>query len=540
MTTKKYKALVEQRTRQTLATWARQPSVEEKEIYRFLHNLKGTAGTVGLEQVEELAGRALPYFTDDSHRPWTEAEWGGYLYPLLEWFNDSAAEAPVVPPLTRVPGGRPQYEVLIIEDDVELVAFLRESLEKENYYVSIALSAERGLKLFYENKPDMLLLDIMLPDKSGIDVLQQIVEKSKKEHIPILIISGEHSKELQMHAYSLGVMDYMRKPVDIELLLVLIRNRFELKREWQEAIVIDELTGAFNRKYFNQTLKRLFSDFQRTGRRFTLALFDLDFFKQINDTYGHLVGDEVLQRFAETVKQSIRVEDTFCRYGGEEFALFMPHTDAHAAVQVIERIQGRFAESGFRAKNEAFAVTFSCGLAEVNESLPDADKLIEEADQALYVSKNRGRNRTTVYDERLPGAKEAQPLHVIVVDDDALIREVVTRGFAGWQPAGGKVATVSSYPDGSRFLEADWYTPGEKYVILLDGIMPEMDGLVVLEKLRAGYKTADILVIMLTGRLDQRDIIHALQLGADDYVIKPFNMPELLIRIERLVSRVLY
>ncbi|WP_151734582.1 diguanylate cyclase [Paenibacillus tengchongensis] len=541
MTTRKYKELVEQRIRQTLAQWSEQPAVEEKEIYRFLHNLKGTAGTVGLQEVGELAERLLNRFADDSRSPWPESEWGRHLYPLLEQFSESASSGTaVLKEGKRPPGARPQFEVLIIEDDVELVAFLRESLEKDNYYVSIALSAERGLKLFYENKPDMLLLDIMLPDKSGIDVLRQIVEKAKKERIPILIFSGEHSRELQLYAYSLGVMDYIRKPVDIELLLALIRNRFVLKQEWQEAVVIDELSGAFNRKYFNQTLKQLFSDYKRTEREFTLALFDLDHFKRVNDTYGHLVGDEVLQRFAEVVKKSIRLEDTFCRYGGEEFALFMPHTGAAASLQVIERIRRRFAEVSFSAKNESFKVTFSCGLAAVNESLPHADKLIEEADQALYASKHGGRNRITVYNRMLPGAKGAQPLNIIVVDDDAFIREVLTGGFAGWHPSGGEVASVRSFPDGTRFLEADWYTPGEKYIILLDGIMPELDGLDVLAKLRAGYKGAEILVIMLTGRQDQRDIIHALQLGADDYVIKPFGVQELLARIERLVSRILY
>lgn len=172
----------------------------------------------------------------------------------------------------------------------------------------------------------MILLDILLPDRSGIDVLKQIIGKAKKERIPIIMISGEHSIEVQKYAYSLGVMDYIQKPVDIDLFLVLIKNRFELKKEWQESIIVDELTGAFNRKYFNQTMKQLISDFRRTGRTFSLALLDLDLFKQVNDTYGHLMGDEVLQSFSEVVKQSIRTEDTFCRYGGEEFALFMPNT----------------------------------------------------------------------------------------------------------------------------------------------------------------------------------------------------------------------
>lgn len=541
MTTRKYKELVEQRTRQTLEKWSEQPVVGEKDIYRFLHNLKGTAGTVGLGKVEKFAGSTLLYFSDDIDKNWTEAEWGDYLYPLLGLFDEQEITGAVPAPESSMqPGAKQQYEILLIDDDVELVAFLRESLEKQSYYVSIALSAERGLKIFYESKPDLILLDILLPDQSGIDVLNQIIGKAKKERIPIIIISGEHSKNVQMYAYSLGVMDYLPKPVDIDLFLVLIKNRFELKREWQKSIIVDELTGAYNRKFFNQTMKQLVSDFKRTDRRFSVALLDLDYFKKVNDTYGHLIGDEVLLTFAELVQQSIRVEDSFCRYGGEEFALFMPNTDAASALIVIERIQQQFSALEFMAKNEIFHVSFSCGVTEITNAHQNADKLIDEADQALYASKHAGRNQTTLYNEHLPNGKVETVLNVIIVDDDALIRRIVTHQFQEWKPAGIARVQVNSYANGPKFLQSDWYVPEEKFIILLDGIMPEMDGLEVLERIRGSYPEVDILVIMLTGRNDQRDIIHALQLGADDYVIKPFHLPELLSRIERLAHRFLF
>lgn len=544
MTTRKYKELVKERTRETLQKWSEQPEVKEKDIYRFLHNLKGTSGTVGLAAVEVFSGNALLYFSEDQDRSWTEAEWGDYLYPLLGLFDEPEMKGALPPAASESPlsPGRveQQYEILIIDDDVELVAYLRESLERSSYYVSIALSAGRGLKLFYENKPDLILLDIMLPDRSGIDVLHQIIGKAKKERIPILIISGEQSKEVRIHAYSLGVMDYILKPVDTGLFLALIRNRFELKREWQESIIVDELTGAFNRKYFNQTMKQLLSDFRRTGRTFSLALLDLDYFKRVNDTYGHLTGDEVLQTFAELVKQSIRTEDTFCRYGGEEFALFMPNTPAEQALLVMERIQEAFADREFRGRRESFHVTFSCGVTGISGEEQDADMLVGEADQALYYSKSNGRNQTTLFSREIMLGQRETLLNVIIVDDDPLIRRIVTGNFSLWEPESIAGVRVTSYADGAQFLNSDWYAPEEKYIILLDGVMPGLDGLEVLEKLRTGYPEADILVVMLTGRNDQRDIIHALQMGADDYVIKPFHLPELLSRIERLAHRFLF
>ncbi|WP_086074599.1 GGDEF domain-containing response regulator [Paenibacillus camerounensis] len=544
MTTRKYKELVEQRTRQTLEKWAGQQSVGEREIYRFLHNLKGTSGTVGLDRVEQFAGSALLYFSDESDKVWLEAEWREVLFPLLGLFGDEEQTGAIPEPKfeANLPNGdKPhKYEILLVDDDVELVAFLRESLERKSYYVNIAMSAERGLKLFYESRPDLILLDILLPDQSGIDVLHQIIGKAKKERIPIIIISGEHSKDIQLYAYTLGVMDYVPKPVDIDLFLALIKNRFELKKEWQKSIIIDELTGAYNRKFFNQTMKQLVSDFRRTERTFSLALLDLDYFKQINDTYGHLVGDEVLQAFSELVRSSIRVEDTFCRYGGEEFALFMPNTDAASALLVIERIQKQFADMEFWAKQELFHVTFSAGVTEIRTSRDDPDELIEDADQALYASKHAGRNQSTLYSEYLPAGKAERVLKVIMVDDDALIRRIVAQQFMNWKPANNFRVEVSSFESGVQFLQSSWYSPDDKYIVLLDGIMPGLDGLEVLEQLRSRYPEVNLLVIMLTGRNDQQDIIHALQMGADDYVIKPFHLPELLMRVERLAHRFLF
>ncbi|OZQ66658.1 hypothetical protein CA600_10990 [Paenibacillus sp. VTT E-133280] len=543
MTTQKYKDMVEERTKQTLQDWSELSEVNEKDIYRFLHNLKGTAGTVGLQEVEQFADATLPYFMESSLKSWSFEEWGDYLYPLIPLFNqDPSVSLGSVKTLDKkgTDDALPHNDILLIDDDVELVAYLKESLEKQNYYVSIALSAERGLKIFYESKPDLILLDILLPDISGIEVLNQIIGKAKKERIPIIIISGESSKATQLHAYRLGVMDFLSKPVDIDLFLALIKNRFELKREWQESIIVDELTGAFNRKHFNQVMKQLICDFKRTERVFSLALIDLDYFKKINDTYGHLIGDEVLQSLSELVKGSIRMEDTFCRFGGEEFAVFLPNTDASSALTVINRIQERFAATDFFAKNEVFHVTFSSGISEVTEAENIADKIVEEADQALYASKDAGRNQTTLYTDHLSSTKKHSVLNVIVVDDDALIRKIVTHQIDTWEPEDIAEVNISSFANGLDFLQSDWYSIDEKYIILLDGVMPDLDGVEVLERIRKIYPEVNILVIMLTGRNNQADIVHALQMGADDYVVKPVHMPELLSRMERLAHRFLF
>jgi len=539
--TEKYKHLVEQRIRSSFDEWASKGSVEEREIYRFLHNLKGTAGTIGMMEIEQEAARKLNLFSDTGIRHFTYSEWHEQLKPLLTYIPVKLSK---VDPskgisiqqfdLSDQSGNR----ILIIDDDVDLAAFLKSILEEQGCPVNIALTAERGLKLFYDWKPDMILLDILLPDTNGMEVLQQIVEKSQQEHSPVIVISTEDTKEHRIHAYRLGAMDFFAKPIDQELLLALIDNRFRIKKQWEHSIIVDELTAAYNRKHFNRTMKQLISDFQRTQRVFTIVIMDLDHFKRVNDTYGHLMGDDVLKSFAAIVMETKRNEDIFCRYGGEEFALILPNTGRTQAADFIQRIREQLSSHWFASADQRFQVTFTAGITESQMDNAHPEKLVAEADQALYLGKKAGRNQTILFTPQMVSSPDEHKLNILIVDDDPLIREMVVSRLRQWQPNRNIPVSVKGYEDGIQFLHSEWYSEQEKYIILLDGAMPVMDGVEVLNKLRNDYPERNIVVAMLTARINQTDIIHALQNGADDYIVKPFQMPELVSRVERLMHKI--
>ncbi|MBH5318575.1 diguanylate cyclase [Paenibacillus sp. GSMTC-2017] len=538
----KYKGLVAERMKSSFDEWASRPFVEEQEIYRFLHNLKGTAGTIGLFEIEQEADHKLLLFSDASTRPFTFSEWSELLKSLLVYIpvqlmettplqsNDETYESAV---LNETFGKR----ILIIDDDVDLAAYLKAILEERGYPVHIALTAERGLKLFYDWKPDMILLDILLPDKNGLVVLKQIVEKSHQEHSPIIVMSTKDTIEQRIHVYRIGAMDFFAKPIDQDLFLALIENRFKIKQQWERSIIVDELTGAYNRKHFNRMIKELIASFGRTGQQFTVIIMDLDHFKGVNDTYGHVMGDEVLRVFAQTVLSTKREGDIFCRYGGEEFALLLPNTGKEQVSDFVQRIRYHFSTHTFTTGDQRFQVTFTAGVTESHSNNAHAEKLVEEADQALYWGKESGRNKTVLYTPGMNSEGKEQKLNIIIVDDDPLIREIVVSHLKQWMPNRNLQVLVSSYEDGIQFLESDWYSEQHKYVILLDGAMPTMDGVDVLTKVRNEYPERNIVVAMLTARTNQTDIIYALQHGADDYIIKPFQMTELLSRVERLVQK---
>jgi len=544
MKTEKYKQLIQQRITQTIDDWSNQTTVEEQEIHRFFHNLKGTSGTIGLHEIEKFSEFKEQLFSEKSRRAYIREEWSEHLLPLTDMF----------PQVLHLLGGHENASddqttkldehshyhnrVLVIDDDVEFVTYVKEVLEKNDYPVSIALNAERGLKLFYEWKPSLILLDIVLPDQSGMYVLNQIVDKAKQQHIPIIMVSGNVSVENQVNAYRSGAMDFLAKPFDVELLTALIDNRFAMKMDWERSIIIDELTGAYNRKHFNQVMRQQIESFKRSNDIFSLVMIDLDYFKLVNDTYGHLQGDEVLQAFVATTQNAIRPKDVLCRYGGEEFALILPNTDAVQAAYLMERLRTKFNAIKFQTNESNFQVTFSSGVTEITELNSHSATLVDEADQALYSGKRGGRNQTVVYSKELNHSKNETILNIIVVDDDPLIREIIINRFYNWKPTNHTKVKAEGYADGRTFLSSNWYSESEKFIILLDGSMPDMDGLEVLRELRLNYPEQQLLIVMLTARNNTSDIVNALQIGADDYVVKPFHMQELVLRIERLASRI--
>jgi two-component system cell cycle response regulator len=545
MRTNKYKQLMGQRIVQTIGEWSAQVGVEEQEMHRFFHNLKGTSGTLGLTEIERYSKQMETAFLPESDHLIQQESWERALRPVIGMLADeqlverqlTAVEAPAETAALKEKTCPGLNRVLIIDDDIGFVTLIKEELEKNDYPVSIALDAERGLKLFYDWKPNLILLDYILPDKSGLDVLHQMIEKAKQSHIPIMMISADASLDKQIAAYETGAMDYLAKPLDIKLLLTLLANRLAMKRDWERSITLDELTGAYNRRYFNHTLKQMIDDFSRNGGSFTLVMLDLDHFKKVNDTYGHLKGDEVLQAFVAAAQQVVGKPHIVCRYGGEEFSLLMPDVDAAEAKRLLERLHRQVQTLNFQSGDYSFKVTFSAGISQLSQSNRHSEKLIEEADQALYRAKRTGRNQSVIYSEELPKLEQESPLHIMVVDDDPLMREIVVRQFSGWSSSRHKQVNIASYPDGTAFMDTKWYCEGERHIILLDCIMPGLDGIEVLSKLRASYPEQGVYIVMLTARSDNADIIRALQQGADDYVVKPFHLEELVLRIERLANR---
>ena len=251
---------------------------------------------------------------------------------------------------------------------------------------------------------ELALVSMALEDFDALRVCSQIRTLEHTRNLPIILMADEADKPRVVRALDLGINDFISRPVERNELAARVRTQIRRHRyglELRQSVtntlalaVTDELTGLYNRRYFDRHLAVMLHKAQNQDRDMALMILDIDHFKAVNDTYGHDVGDAVLREFAGRLRRNIRGVDLACRFGGEEFVVLMPDTDFRQAELVAERVRQSIAERAFEVNaGRPLSVTVSAGAA-LNESAADTpETLIKRADVALYRAKREGRNR---------------------------------------------------------------------------------------------------------------------------------------------------
>ncbi len=319
-------------------------------------------------------------------------------------------------------------QILVVDDSRMVLAMVTDILRAQGYRVRQAENGLLALNALSEGTPDLVLLDVMMPEMDGYEFCREL--RKRPDYIPVLMITAKGDVEDLARGLEAGADDYVSKPFDrVELLarvksLLRIRTlqhrlfaqnqELEGKNQQLEALasqldalnqelkllsVTDGLTRAYNHRHFQERLKSEFARATRYGDPLSCVMVDIDRFKKVNDGYGHPVGDRVLVRLVEILKEEIRGEDLLARYGGEEFVLLLPKTPADHAVALAERIRRRVeAERMEVGSNGALSITVSLGVAgyEPGGAPESADQLLQIADGALYRAKADGRNRVSL------------------------------------------------------------------------------------------------------------------------------------------------
>jgi two-component system, cell cycle response regulator len=318
-----------------------------------------------------------------------------------------------------VPSQEP-FRIAIVDDDAAIRRLVLLFLHRAGFQTLECITGEEARSVLRAEPWDVAILDRRLPDMDGVQLLQELRTDADFRTRYVIMLTGEDEQEDKIEGLELGADDYMTKPFQLPELLARIRagkrivdlqkELMETNRRLELLSVTDGLTKLHNHRFFQDELAKKFEETQRYERPLSLAMIDIDFFKKVNDTYGHAVGDDVLKQVARLYESSVRSTDLVARYGGEEFAVMMPETELEDALVLAEKIRSLIESSPIDTQAGPLPITVSMGVASVPRSkIHSAKELIIAADKALYRAKKSGRNQVQAEMRRGGLARETRP-----------------------------------------------------------------------------------------------------------------------------------
>lgn len=313
-------------------------------------------------------------------------------------------------------------KIMLINPDFDFTSEFADRLSRTGFDVLVANDAATAFKLLQISQPTLILLDILMKGDDGKDLLATLKDDAATSGIPVIILTSDADVNTIVYSFLQGANDYIAKPfvfpeilarINNQIKIVNMQKELELKNKelmkknalLEQMAITDSLTGLYNKGYL---LKRLESEILRAVRYneiTSLIIMDIDNFKEINDTHGHLFGDKVLKDISKLISDSVRDVDITARYGGDEFFVVCPNTDVNGAKILAERIRSSIENHKLKLENTSVSVSLSFGISSIgalntSRVKPSLKKLINEADIALYRAKSAGRNRIEVYSNK--------------------------------------------------------------------------------------------------------------------------------------------
>ncbi len=295
---------------------------------------------------------------------------------------------------------RKPLTILVIEDHPDQRDLLAIVLQREGYNVVTAGNGIEAMEKLQKEDVQIALSDIMMPKMDGFELIKSIRNDPALKGIYLILITARIQEGDRVRGLDLGADDYITKPFSFSELLARVRVgsrvvQYQQNLEYQTQI--DPLTGLFNRRAFERKIAEEFERARRYNHSLSVLLLDIDNFKTINDTYGHHGGDTALVKISEILRERTRRSDFPARYGGEEFVLILPETDQDSALQVANKIHEEIRSRTFGTDTRPFALTVSIGLSSTStKHYTDWRQTLDDADQAMYVAKNSGKDRVEV------------------------------------------------------------------------------------------------------------------------------------------------
>jgi two-component system, cell cycle response regulator len=287
--------------------------------------------------------------------------------------------------------------ILVVDDDPVTRLTLERMLARRGCEVITAVDGEEAYEILqHEDAPKVAIVDWMMPFMSGPQLCQKLRASRDEHRTYVIMLTGKRGKEDLVTGLEAGADDYIRKPFDFDELYARVRAAHRLissQEQFRLQASRDDLTGIPNRAAILKVLRRSLAKARHGDTPVSIILADVDRFKQVNDTYGHMVGDAVLRRTATLLQSHLRHEDLVGRYGGEEFLIVLPGSDAQRAFDVAERVRTYVESQSITTSVAKLSLTVSLGIATTTGDILQSEELISAADEALYEAKHAGRNR---------------------------------------------------------------------------------------------------------------------------------------------------
>ena len=424
-------------------------------------------------------------------------------------------------------GGR----VMVVDDDPNVLAAIESLLVDERFTVITQPDSLKFWETMLDYKPDLLILDVDMPGLTGVEICRLVRLDAEWTDIPILFLTAHSDARTVRQVFAAGADDFVAKPFVGPELIGRVQLRLSRRRYAATAPGVDQLTGAATRPRFLEELRELIA--RSLQREIPLALGDveLDDIARLNDEHGYPGGDLVLSRLGEMLIDAFRGDDVVARWDGDEFMVAMPGMSrddaAHRLAIVLDDFRSQRFDTG---DGSSFSATFSVGVASSTEDGTAAEDLLTAAETARRQARSPGGDRIVMAGHQPESRDDAERVDVMLVDDDEVLAELL---LGALRTRGYRTAWVSHGADARDVLLAGQSPIG---VVLLDLNMPGIDGMSLLREMNRAGLLKTTRVLMLTASSTEAIERTALELGAADFVAKPFSVPVLMNRIRQLLE----
>lgn len=405
-------------------------------------------------------------------------------------------------------------------DNADLLALTLSAPHREIDVVSTGTDAMRKLE---SDSYSLIILEIDLPDADGRDILARVRSKTSSSLVPVFMLSTRSDPTTKTECLALGADAYFEKPYDPASLSSVVAARVQRRATFEST---DPLTGLPDRTAFEEAFRRMRMAHRSAHLGLSLAVVEFDHFRSIGELYGHTAADAVLRRSMDLVAQVLPHQVLLARWEGQRFVALFPDLPVSTAAELLDRALQTVRHEPFRAgSQQQFVVSFSGGVIDVDDAVKTADEAVMAARERLVQARDRGGSRIVSEDRRI----EPRATRVLLAEDDPLVAKIVLHAL---ERSGHTVRHENNGLAAVSAAEA-----GGIDLVILDVCLPGLGGFEVLSRLRDMPALAQVPIIMLTGIGGERDILRGFELGADDYILKPFSRIELVARVKRLVQR---